>query len=424
MDSYVFWFPILLILIVPAFLAHPSSTRLQSLTLTNDIFPGVISQVNLTNPVRTYPVYPTTCFPPPSHGSHKPAPDVTDILSDCSYIINMVLLRKDDLLFQDLVFDCNSFLDRSGKHHLSQWHHGRCSIRVACVVQGHVQTLQLFNVVLAANKVLRECIEGKNTPDGGTTPIGSPGKSFYVDVEGRADSDAAHNSLSSNSGQDIQRNLLHTGSDADSSVEGYDTTDSTHSLPPSVSVAKRASGPQHGSSLSTGRQKLAQRGAVSDSNPDPSSMNLFKSLEEPPNYPVQCFNPYSVKLGPAAVEDCQFVINHIILRYPNPMHEQTFGYTASADIDLSLHENEKWSWGNCVMFVRNPNRRRTDTFRMVDVALTAHRIMTECVVGVKYPVGGSADVGSIADNFYVGVGGLRMDATNTSILQQISLDRV
>ena len=55
---------------------------------------------------------------------------------------------------------------------------------------------------------------------------------------------------------------------------------------------------------------------------------------------------------------------------------------------------------------------------MVDVAFTAHTIMTECVIGVKYSVGGSADIGTTADNFYAGVGGLSVtDATNTSIVQ-------
>lgn len=416
-------FPMILFLIIPTSLSHPTNTRIQSLILANGIFPGVMSPVNLTNPVRGYPVYPIICLPSPSHGSYKPAADVVGILSDCFYIINMILLRQDGLLFQDLFFNYNLFSDRSGKRYLSHWHHGRCTINV--INKGHVQTLQLFNVVLAANKILRECVENKHIPDGGITHIRSSDSSFYVAVGGRKDSNTAYKSLSSNSEQNIQHSLLHTNPDADPSFEDYDTTDSMVSLPPNVSVEKRASGPQHGSSLSTGTQTLTHGEAVSDSNPDPSSANLSKRLEAPPDYPIHCFNPYSVKLKPAGREDCQFVINQIILRYPNPMLEQTFGYGASVDIDLSLPENEKWVWGHCVIFVRNMNKSRTDTFRMVDVALTAHRIMTECVIGVKYPVGGSADVGTAADNFYVGVGGLKYDGTNTSILQQISsVDRV
>lgn len=428
MDLFVVWFPILLGLIVPAFLAHPSNTRPQSLTLPNDISPGIKSQVNLTDLVRDYPVYPTNCFPPPSYGPPVPASDIEDILSDCFWIINVVLLQQDSLLFQDLIFNYNSFRDQYGDRYPSQWQHGRCAINVACVEKGQTETLQLFNVVLAANKILKECVQDKQIPGGGSTSIGSPNSYFYVNVVGRKDSDAAHefnNSFSSNlhlSGQDIQRSLLHTYPNAESSVEGHDTTDSTVSLPPSVSVEKRASDPQHESSLTKSTQSLAHGGAVSNSNVDLSPASLSKRLDEPPNYPVHCFNPYSVKLTGAAVEDCQVVTNHIILSYPNPMHPQTFGYSPSADIDLSLPQNEKWAFGHCVMFVRNTNKSRTDTFRMVDVALTADRIMTECVIGVKYPVGGIADVGPVADNFYVGVGGIPMtDATNkTSILQQFS----
>ena len=428
MNLYTVWFSILPVLVLPTCLAHPSNTRPQSRTLTNDINPGIISQVNLTNLVQDYPVYPTTCFPPPSHGSRRPASEITDILTDCYWIINKVLLREDSLLFQDLIFNYNFFTDQAGNRYLSQWQRGRCAINVGCVGKGEEQTLQLFNVVLAANKILRECVEDKRIPGGGTTAIGSPSSSFHVGVVGRKVNDAAHelnNSFPSNLhvfGQDIQRSLLHTNPNAESSIKGYGTTDATISLPPNVSREKRASNPQHESSLSTGTQSLAQSGAASNSNRGLSSTNLSKRLDAPPDYPVHCFNPYSVKLKVAAVEDCQFVINHIILEYPNPMHLQTFGYSPSADIDLSLPQNEKWVFGHCVMFVRNTNKSRTDTFRMVDVALTAHRIMTQCVVGVKYPVGGTADVGPVGDNFYVGVGGLSStDATNnTSTLQQFS----
>lgn len=352
-----------------------------------------------------------------------PTSGVADILSDCYWIINRVLLRQDNLLFQDLMFNYNSFQDQSGNRYLSQWYRGRCAINVSCMERQQKQTLQLFNVVLAANKILRECVEDKHIPHGGTTPIGSPNSSFYVGVIGTKDSDAAHefnNSLFSkfhHSGQDIQRSLLHQKLIAESAVENYDATRPTVSLPPSVSVEKRASDPQHRSSRSTGTQ-TAQGGAMSNSNLDLFSTNLSRSLEAPPSYPVHCFNPYSVKLKPAAVEDCQFVINHIILRYPNPMYQQTFGYMASADIDLSLPQNQKWIFGHCAMFVRNLDKSRTDTFRMVDVAYTAHRIMAECVTGAKYPLGGVADVGTVADNFYVGVGGLATtDATDNSILQ-------
>lgn len=424
MDFFGIWVPILLVLIDPASLAYPSNTRSQSLSLTNDVSLGVVSQINLTNSVQDYPVYPTTCFPPPSRGRHVPQPDLMNVISDCSWIINEILLQQDGILFQDLLFNYKSFKDQSGKWYLSRWHRDRCVINVACVEKHQEQTLQLFNVVLAANKILKECIQDQQILAGGTTAIGSPSNAFYVGVLGLQDSDAASQSnisLFSDldlSERDIQRSLLRTTSNSESSIGDYEVNDSTISPAPSVSVEKRASVAPHSSSPSTGRQSMVPEGALSTSNLVLASTNLSGSIEAPPSYPVTCFNPYSIQLKPAAVEDCQFVINQIILRYPNPMFLQTFGYTASADIDLSLPRNQKWIFGQCAIFVKNTDMTRTDTFRMVDVAYTAHEIMTKCVVGVKYPVGGTADVGSTADNFYVAVGGVRVtDAAYVSIMQ-------
>lgn len=403
---------ILLVLFASASLAYPYDTRSRSLILTNDASPEVHSQVNLTDLGRSYPVYPTTCFPSPPRGRPLPLPDIASMLSDCYWIINEVLLRQDKLLFQDLLFGYSWFKDVSGNRYLSRWHRGHCVIHVACVERHEKQRLELFNVVLAANKILKECVQDQRIPQGGTTPIGSVAGSFYVGVLGEQDSDAANASnvslLSTLElpGQDIPRSIPHTKSKKKSSFDDFDSDNSVVALPLSVSRKKRASDPQHSSSLLIGTQSLVPGDALSSSNLHLPSLNLSESVKAPPSYPIECFNPYFVKRKPAVLKDCQFIINHIILTYPNPMTPQTFGYTNSADIDLSLPQNEKWAFGNCVMFVRNVNKTQTDTFRMVDVAYTAHRIMTECVSGVKYPVGGTADVGTVAGNFYVAVGGL------------------
>ena len=425
MDLFNIWVPVFLILIVPASLAYPSNTRSQSLTLDTDASPEINSQVNLTSLGQRYPVYPTTCFPPPLPRS--PEQDYRAVLLDCYWIINEALLQQQDLLFQDLLFSYNAFKDQSGNRYLSRWLRGRCVIDVACVEKNQQQTLQLFNVVLAANKILKECIEDQQILRGGLIPIGSPESSFYVGVIGLQASNAANEaniSLLLNvdiSGQEIQGRLLQTTSSTKSPIGDYDVNDSSVSLSPGVGMKKKASGPRHRSSHSTGTQNLVSRNELSTLNLDLPSTNLSGSVQAPPSYPVACFNPYSVRLKHAALENCQFIINQIILRYPNPMSPQTFGYRPSADIDLSLRQNEKWYFGHCVIFVRNTNKTRTDTFRMVDVAYTAHNILTECVSGVKYPVGGFADIGTIPDNFYVSVGGLAVtDATNTTILQSLS----
>ena len=137
----------------------------------------------------------------------------------------------------------------------------------------------------------------------------------------------------------------------------------------------------------------------------PRTFNQSNTLTSP-TWPIDCFNPYSTRLIRTTFENCEFIINEIILRYPNPMEEQTWGYTDFVDIDLRQHDNEKWTHGNCAIFVRNTARYMVDRFRIVDVATAAQRLVEECVKGTKYSLGGTTAVGTIEGNFYVGLGGL------------------
>lgn len=400
-----------LISIVSASLAHPSNTRSESLTLDNEVSPGIKSQINLANLDRSHSVYPTTCFPFPSYASPVPLPDVANMLSDCYWIINEILLNQDLLLLRDLLFGHSCFKDESGNQYLSRWHRGQCVIKVTCEEKFEEQRLQLYNVVFAANEIVEECVQGQQILQGGTVPIGSPTGFCYVGVLGEQDSEAAdENNVSPLStlelpGQDM-RSPQRINPKKKSFLDDCDANNSAFSRSPSVSGNKRAFNPQHGSSLSRGTSSLIPEDELSTSDLVLPSRNLSESVKAPLSYPVECFDPYSIKVRPALLKDCEFIISHIILTYPNPMTRQTFAYANSADIDLSLPQNEKWAFGECVMFVANANKARMDTFRMVDVADTADRIMRKCVSGNKYPEGGTADIGTVAGNFYVGVGAL------------------
>ncbi len=405
MGLFHIWVPIFLFLFALISLAYPFDTRSSNLILTP---PQAISHVNLTSLGQGYPVYPVVCFHPSTRGRRQLP---SKILSDCSWLLNEDLLKQDSLLFQDLIFSYSQFEDQSGKRYPSRWRHGQCFISVGCVWGGQQQKLHLFNVVLAANKILKTCIEDKRIPAGGTISIGSLQNDFFVDVRGLQDSDAVNESnipLLSNRdlpGRDMKRSQLHKTSNPESPLENRDAIDSTAYLPPSVAVEKRDSDLQHGSSPSTDAQDSKLKGALSLLNPIKPSANSPGSLQAPADYPVSCFNPYHTEMKRAALSDCNFIIDEIILRYPNPFSPQTFGFTPAADINLSLKENEKWTFGRCIIFVRNMDKTRTDTFRIVDVATTAHRIMAQCVAGARYPLGGTACVGSIDHNFYVSVGG-------------------
>ncbi|KAL8791145.1 MAG: hypothetical protein Q9195_006042 [Heterodermia aff. obscurata] len=162
---------------------------------------------------------------------------------------------------------------------------------------------------------------------------------------------------------------------------------------------------------------------------------------------VECFENRSRRLGGAGAEDCRVVVNHVILGYPNPMGAKTFGWNDGrfddefpclmikprgpgevierkflghqiqliiVDIDLRRDRNQRWYYGSCMIFVRNPDHDQVDTFSMVDIALTVNRIVDECIKGTKYGFGGSAGVGSPVKRFFVAVGGVPLDIDATA----------
>lgn len=155
-----------------------------------------------------------------------------------------------------------------------------------------------------------------------------------------------------------------------------------------------------------------------------SNSTRSNAISAPSNWPVRCFNPYSSNVHPASVEDCNLIIDEIILRYPNPMAEQSWGYSNSVDIDLRKPENQEWVTGRCKILVKNTHSTKVDRFSPADVALTAHRIMGECIVDNKYPYGGIADIGSIRRSFYVGVEGCtELELANSTFSSSLQVER-
>jgi len=373
------------------------------------------SEQNKTDTLAGPTVHPATSFPPREPTDIRPYPDPKTMLADCSYILNEIILRI-DYVFDPLIFTFYEYRDPKGYRHQSRWAHGFCAIFVTSTKARSSQSLTLLEVALTANKILADCVNGVRPTQGGSSPVGPLGTQFYVGVLGESPHD-----LSPDNPGDVARH-------------------SAAFLVPNIDFARGLRDQQQGSksasksqSLSMSNRPLPSLDPTANMEVPPNDLALGNdslslrpatiSIKGPPQYPVSCFNPYSIKWKPAVVQDCENVINEIILRYPNPMIPQTFGYTASADIDLGLPQNEKWICGQCVIFLRNMDKTRTDTFRMVDVAFTAHRILTKCVVETKYPVGGTADVGTTEDDFYVGVGGLTgMDAVNETLISLPSSD--
>ena len=136
------------------------------------------------------------------------------------------------------------------------------------------------------------------------------------------------------------------------------------------------------------------------------SPNATFNLNAPPTYPVDCFHPGQVAFEPAVTEDCELVINEIILRLPNPMAVQTFGFDDSADINLRSSENRHWTHEHCIVTIGSVHESKQDRFRPVDVAITTQRIIQECVFENKNALGGTAQIGKEDIGYYVALTGV------------------
>ena len=142
-------------------------------------------------------------------------------------------------------------------------------------------------------------------------------------------------------------------------------------------------------------------------NSSPASQGSISLLNSTVNHPTKCFHPIPLDYRAAEPEDCDAIIDMIILRYPEPFAEVSWGYTDEQDINLALEQNSKWTLGECTIFVRCPNPKSVDRFRIIDVAARAKDLIKECVVGTKEGYGGFSDIGNLPffESFFVAVGG-------------------
>lgn len=324
-----------------------------------------LSSSNLVGNLKGKIDHDIDCFP---IGSRLPNANA----DDCKLIINSIILTmKDPLRAQTWGFTDDVEIDLSLP--VYRWVFKGCLIRVKNIDERQVDRFRPVDVAELAQRIVQQCVIETKQPLGGNADIGRLGVpfSFYVVVSG-------------------------TPSNGESL--GNDTI----------------------LSLPSGGPRILESRASLISPPGETSLPTIvtEELKAGERYPVHCFDPASGRfLKPAIASDCNFIINEIILRLPNPMIEQTFGYTDAVDINLSDQENGVWIHGQCVVFVKSPDRTSRDRFRFLDVGYTAHRIMERCVEGSKYAIGGSADIGTIEDNFYVGVGGIGpADLGNGTIL--------
>ena len=309
------------------------------------------------------------CFPPES-----PLPG--SFVKDCEFIINNIIVAlKDPLWEQSWGFTDDVDINLSLPENI--WVYEGCAIRVQNLDDRQVDRFRPVDVALLAQSIVQKCIVETKNGLGGNADIGhlpTP-ESFYVVVTG--------------------------------------TLKSGHSL-------------KNGTVLSLPSRELRtldSRASVDPPLEETISITSTAGLQAGERYPVHCFPPGIERFTPAVNEDCVYIIDEILLRLPKLMIEQTFGYTDSADVNLSNEANGRWVFGQCVVFLRNIHTASRDRFRLLDVAYTAQIILKKCVERTKHGLGGHCDIGTIEDNFYVALAGLAEPGLGNSTTLRLASDK-
>ena len=338
--------------------AMNSPTRLQPITLYPSVsLDETLSLSNSTKNPRVNVRHEIDCFP---RGSSLP----TASEEDCRWIIdNIILAMKDP--FREQTWGYTDAAENNVSLRRYQWIFNNCKISVRNLDQQQVDSFRPVDVAEVAQGIVQTCVAQMKEPIGGTCDIGrlEISESFYVLVSGTA---------------------LGRGTPSDNTLL---------SLP------------------LKGHRALESR--ASSNSPRAKVLPIIPTEGLNESHQAHCFDPsMSPPLEPASASDCNFIINNIILSLPNPMLEQTFGYTDDVDVNLSIDGNGHWMYQHCRILITN-RPRTAGRFRFLDVALTAQRIMEKCIEGSKYGLGGTAKVGAPDSRFFVGVGGVHeMDIGN------------
>ena len=248
--------------------------------------------------------------------------------------------------------------------------------------------LSFFDVALTANKIIQECVDNVKYPLGGLSLIGNVGDGLDVVLRGSG--------------------ALGSVSEKGPSI----------SHQPAMGVSRRAIRHQGDMENAEAPQGIETRdplrGVSRVANHPVVASNAALSAAALPTYAVKCFNPLIVSIPPAVATDCSHIINKVILRLSDPTRELTFGFTDAADINLSKPEYRKWQHGQCMISLKSDYEDQMDKFRLLDVAMTARRVVTNCVVNTKDKIGGISNIGTEGRGFYVYVGGPLVPALGVS----------
>lgn len=253
--------------------------------------------------------------------------------------------------------------------------------------------MSLLVIALAGGQIWEMCVDGLVVPEGGISLIGDASKGFHVIMQ------AVHEPLSA--------------------------TNSSLSQSPAISVSKRAMRSRSDVESSAESRGVETRHQSRDSSltlvHPVSATNSTSSVTAAWSHPVHCFDARVAHLQPALSSDCIHLADQVRDNVFNPYVQFTFGFTDAADINLSRPEFQKWWYGQCMVSLRNFDKTQIDTFRFIDVIVTARRINQKCVADrAEMPLGGTASVGALGRLFYVYLGA---PVASDSISSGVTLSR-
>ena len=353
------------------------------------------SQIGLTSPSLNSqpPVYTVECL------ENRPGVNLATVAEDCTTLFKDLSLRTDEA-FQKRSSSRPNHIHSNGHWVTARWAFGQCTISTRYSQVASLDRSTLLDVALIANEILSECVTSDSKGQGGFVSAGSNEELFYVGLQGQL---------------------------ANMNVNGIDDPDDT--ALPDLDLSKRSLDARVANRDLTRlqRRKVDSSGALILLNQATSLSNSTGNLKTAIDHELKCFSVGS-HLRYAVADDCRFIINHIILGMNDPFRVQTWGFTDDVDIDLSLPEYE-WVYEHCYVRVSAADETMVDRFRPIDVAEQALRLVETCIVDVKEPLGGYADIGNLdfTDSFYVVVAGtskpLNAQSKGSSNILSLPFDR-
>ena len=154
---------------------------------------------------------------------------------------------------------------------------------------------------------------------------------------------------------------------------------------------------------------------------DENRVNITSPTPLPPHQ-VQCSKPSGATGKELVGTDCGHLLNGIFLRQAGLFTERKF-FNKIYRTDAGGNALAQWWYGTCEVLVQGIIKNRQLVMTLFDVALTANKIIYECVADIKDSLGGCSPIGESEDEFFVYVRGYEIGSgNNSSVSHQPAVD--